>query len=91
MAQLVEGHFHKAKGCRFHSWSGHLPGLWVQSLVGVMFKRQLLFLSPFPSLKINKIFKKAAEREREQEEACQWRHRGDSKVILNAKENSCSR
>ena len=56
------------KGCWFDSQSGHMPGLWARSLVGGMqeatdgcFSRTLmffyLFLPPFSSLKINKIFK----------------------------------
>ena len=48
---------HKLKGHWFDSWSWHMPGLWVQSLVGVHMKgNQWMFLSrinvslpPFPS------------------------------------------
>ena len=53
---------HKAKGCWFDPQSGHMPGLWVQSPVGVcMISNQSVFMShtnvslplfllPFPSL-----------------------------------------
>ena len=57
---------HKAKGCRFNSWSGHMPGLWVRAPYGACTRsNQLMFLShvdvslPLPPslsfvLKINK-------------------------------------
>ena len=56
------GIIHEAKGRQFSSWSGHMPGLWVQSPVGAgtrgnpsMFLSHIdasfpLFLPPFPSL-----------------------------------------
>ena len=56
----------KAKSCWFSSWLGHVPGLWVRSLVRACVKdNKLMFLSPidvslplipFPSLlsKVNK-------------------------------------
>ena len=34
VAKLVGMSSHKPKGCRFNSWSGHMPRLWVWSLVG---------------------------------------------------------
>ena len=34
VAHLVEHHPAEWKGCRFDSWSGHMPGLWVQPPVG---------------------------------------------------------
>ena len=50
------------KGHRFHCWSGHVPGLWVQSPVAAhtrgnqwMFLSLSFFLPPFPSPKINKL------------------------------------
>ena len=58
--------FCKVKGLWFDSQLGHLPSLWVQSLVRMCVRgNQLMFLShinvslppfllPFPSLKINK-------------------------------------
>lgn len=33
-AQLVGESYRASKGCRFDSWSGHVPRLWVRSLVG---------------------------------------------------------
>ena len=37
----------KPKGQRFNSWSGHIPGLWVRSPVGVHMKgNQSMYLSP---------------------------------------------
>ena len=63
----------KAKGCRFDSWSGHMPGLWVQSPVGVHMTANWLMplsrqsfspsfsFSPslLVSLKVNKTFLKS--------------------------------
>ena len=52
----------KVRGCRFNSWSGHMPGLWAWSLVGehargdrLMFLSHIgvslpPFLPPFPSI-----------------------------------------
>ena len=34
VAELVGASSHASKGCRFDSWSGHIPRLWVQSPVG---------------------------------------------------------
>ena len=36
MAHLVGALSYKLKGCGFNSQSGHMPRLWVQSLVGVL-------------------------------------------------------
>ena len=84
----------KVKGCWFDSWSGHMPGLWVQTPVGVctggnwsMFVSHidlslLLSLPPFPSLQkyINKIFFK---KEQDANVCCwsQW----DREVVTAAK------
>ena len=52
------------KGCQLDSHSGHLPGLWARSPGGGLrettnYNVSLpLYLPPFPSLKMNKIFKK---------------------------------
>ena len=43
----------KAKGCGFDSWSGHAPGLQVQSWVGTMFLSSVSPALPL-SLKVNK-------------------------------------
>ena len=46
MAQLVGVSSHKPKGHRFDSQSGHMPRLWVRSLVGACVRgNQLMFLS----------------------------------------------
>ena len=38
VADLLGESFHTPKCCGFHSWSGHIPRLWIQSLVGVRMK-----------------------------------------------------
>ena len=46
VAQLVGALSHKQKGYRFESWSGHMPGLWVWSPVGVRMRSNWsIFLS----------------------------------------------
>ena len=62
VAKLVGMSSHKPKGCRFNSWSGHMPRLWVWSLVGAhtelinwYFSLPLMSLSLFLSVsQINK-------------------------------------
>ena len=64
MAQWIEELSHKAKGRRFNSQSGHMPGMQARSPVRACERQQHtdvslpFFLPPFPSLKINKIFYK---------------------------------
>ena len=44
MTQLVVASSHVSKGCRFHPHSGHIPKLWVQSLVEACTRgNQLMF------------------------------------------------
>ena len=53
------GSSHKEGGLWFDSWSGHMPGLRVRSLVGVCVRQSIdVFLSLLSPLKINKTFKK---------------------------------
>ena len=40
MAQLVGMLSHRLQGCGLDSWSGHIPRLWVQSLVESAEKRE---------------------------------------------------
>ena len=60
VAQWAAASFCAPKGCGFDSWSGHRPGLWVQSPVGTLTEGNqsmfpsLLSLPPFLSLKSKK-------------------------------------
>ena len=55
MAQLVGESSCEPKGHRFNSWSGHIPRLWVHSLVGVYKKatNQCLSVCLSPSLSLS--------------------------------------
>ena len=52
VAELVGGVFCKAKGYQFDSWSGHMPGLQIWSLVGV-YERQPINVSLSVSLSLS--------------------------------------
>ena len=50
VAHLVGASSHRLKACEFGSQSGCMPGLWVQSLARAHARRQLINVSPSPSL-----------------------------------------